>query len=387
MSKVNDKKTKREKDLTVSVTPDANTKKEITDIESLMDKIEDYSEYLGIKGKHNIKDSMINKKLLHDFSSNVNSYVIKTIELSPHKTILKELNDFLQIFPPDKNSDIKNKKGLGGIEPLKKLVKDYDNMISISYNNENIKNNMSKIEGVFESLLLLFDMHMKFKYKDKKIYQEDIFEQYAVIIKLLYAWLMGVRNTILQDVLKRDLDTVKGVWALTYEIGLLQGKICLIESLLDQDLLEIHRSRKSSKDITKDWKGRYKNKAEKDEQLDQLLREPLKYAEEVWEKSHRKIYHDEMANILFEKYKHLHIDRETYKEKLKPIARRYHYSTFSRGEFKSQKDITILCQAIMADNNCLELKSPEYTIAWLNEMMEDIDMNFSSLKDHVKDSG
>ena len=140
--------------------------------------------------------------------------------------------------------------------------------------------------------------------------------------------------------------------------------------------------------ISEDWKGRYEKKAAKEEKLDELLREPLKYAEEKWESSHKIIYHDAMATILSEhaKYKNLHISEDTYKEKLRPIARRYRYSTFSKGEFKSQKDITILCQAIMADNNSLELKSPEYTIAWLNEMMENTGLNFSSLKDHVRES-
>jgi len=219
------------------------------------------------------------------------------------------------------------------------------------------------------SIIPLADEYINKIYKGKKIQQGYKFEKSAIIINILYSMLLADYVGVIRKSIKNDDTDASHLWRLTYEMGFLQGEMCLIESHLDPDMKMIHRDSASSHAMDKDWKVRYKKIQARDKIRDLQYEEPLKYAADEWKKEKRIIYHNKMADEIIKKFPKLGIDRFILIEKLKPLARKYRYSEFCGGEFKSKADIKILCQVINNDKYGIKLNIPEYTIDRLNEII------------------
>lgn len=188
------------------------------------------------------------------------------------------------------------------------------------------------------------------------------------IIRQYYAWSLAENLNVLR--LKVELDAnAPSQLENVYKIGLLQGELNLIDSLSDMEIKKILRGSLVSEQKSKDHEKKRKEKSKQEEELNKYYSKYLKYAEEKWSKEKAIIYHAAMADRLIKKYPELKIDRKILVEKLRPIARKYRYSDFSQGEFKTSKTVISLCQSLNNDRYGIRLDSPDNTIERLNEVI------------------
>ena len=316
---------------------DVEGKTEIKNIESLIKRLENYTK----NGRGFARPSWgyppIRDISLEMFCPLVECIIKNTVNSEPYKTTIYELNQYLM------------------------------RKISYQINYEKIVASYNFKRGVNE-IIPLIDEYVDELYKSKEIQQGDRFEKSAIILNILYLMSMADYVQYMNKEIKENGANVSYLWRYVYEIAVLQGRICLIESHVDTDMIDIHHKSRSSKAKDADWKKKHAKMDEDNQKLDKRLIKPIQHAKDLWEKSHKPIYHNQMADKIDEN-KTLGIDRQILIEKLKPIARGYRYSTFCRGEFKRPLDITSLCQSISTDNYKIKIHSTQNTIDWLNEII------------------
>ncbi len=273
---------------------------------------------------------------MEDFCSSIEDFIRYTFNADPYKKVIDDFNQYL----------------------LKKINYQIDFTIILrSYSLD------------YLSIMPLADEYISEIYKGKKLQQVDKFDKCAIIVNILYAMLLANYVASIRNNFDEYSQDASYLWRLTYEIGFLQGEMCLIQSHLDADMKMIHRSSASSQEKMKGLQIKHKQMEERDRMRDRLYEEPLKYAEEKWGIRNRITYHNIMADEILEKFDKSGIDRTILIEKLKPIARGYRYSNFCGGEFKSKSDIEILCIAINADKYSIKLKHIENSLDRLNEII------------------
>jgi hypothetical protein len=309
--------------------------KKIENIRSMMSRFKDYTENMGFISKCYLGISNSGGVSLENFCSSVEDFIKDTLNSEPYKTSVCELNQYLV------------------------------GKISYQINSEEIIKSYNLIRVI--DIIPLVDEYIDKIYRGKKIQQGDRFEKSAIIIHILYSMLMADYVRIIHKNIKEN--NTDYLWKHAYEIGFLQGGMCLIESHLDTDMIDIHHKSRSSKAKDADWMKKHAERDKANQELDKLLLKPLQKAKDLWEKSHKPIYHNKMADKIREENKTLGIDKQILIEKLKPIARGYRYSTFCRGEFKRPLDIITLCQSISTDNYKIKIHSTKNTIDWLNEII------------------
>jgi len=312
--------------------------KTVENIQSMMSRFKDYTENMGMLQKCSLGISRIQGRIsLEDFCSSIEIFIKETFKSDPYKKMIDELNQYL--------------------------------LNKIPYQIDSTRILKSRSFNYLSFVMQLADEYINKIYEGKRLQQADKFEKCATIVNILYAMLLANYVVDIREHFDEYSQDASHLWRLTYEMGFLQGEMCLIESHLDADMKMIHHGRVSSQAIDEDWPVRYKKIQARDKIRDLQYEKPLKYAEDEWKKEKKIIYHNKMADEIIKKFPRLGIERLILIEKLKPIARKYRYSEFCGGEFKSKPDIKILCQVINNDKYGIKLNIPEYTIDRLNEII------------------
>lgn len=320
----------------------------VENIQSMMNRFKDYTETMGSLRKCSLGISRTGGViLLEDFCTSIENFITDTLNSEPYKTVIHELNQYFM------------------------------RKISYQINHEKIMESFNLHHVT--SIIPLVDEYVNNIYKGKKIQQGDRFKKSAIIINILYSMLLADYVVNIRANIKKNDTDVSYLWRTAYEIGFLQGEMCLIESHLDPDMIDIHHRSIASQAKSKDWKVKHAVIKEMDKILDHLYEKPLEYAEAEWKKRREIIYHNKMAKEIMEspKFKKLELEESILVGKLRPLAKKYRYSDFSEGEFKSKsviirevpKNITLLCSTISRDNYRMQLNLPENTIGWLNEIV------------------
>jgi len=316
---------------------DEEGKTEIKNIESIIKRFKNYTKKVRGFVRPSWGIPPVSDISLEMFCTAVEYFIKDTLNSEPYRTVLYELNQYLV------------RKISYQINP-QEILKSY---------------NYFRVQRIIP----LAEKYLNEFYKGKEIQKGDRFEKSAVIVNIVYMLYMADYAIGIREIINKNDTDASYLWRETYEIGFLQGKMCLIESHLDKDMAGIHHKSMSSKAKDEDWKKRHAEMDKANQELDEFLREPLQKAKDKWERSHKLIYHNTMADNLIEENKDLRIDREMLIEKLRPIAKEFRYSTFCGGEFKRPSDIIILCQSISKDNYKIKIHSAKNTIDWLNEII------------------